>query len=162
MRPRCEESALSAWHSVKRAVAKARRTLRRELQEYGLTPGQARLMHLVGEAEPDGIKLNELSKKTFVTTANITKLMDRLQEAGYVRREADPSDRRVLLAKLTPEGRQLLAKVVPTYRAWAVRLMSCLAAEEQAELTSLLTRLAVHAAAMAESEDSETPEAVTS
>jgi len=40
--------------------------------------------------------------------SSVTYLVDRLEEAGWVAREADPSDRRVSLVRLTPEGREVI------------------------------------------------------
>ena len=140
------ERAMSAWRSMWRAKAQTRKAAAKELRKFDITGGQAWIIRLVGDAGSDGIKLNELSKRTFATSANITRLVDRLEEAGHVVRDNDPGDRRVLLAKLTPQGQELFDRFVPAHRAWVTQLMSCLSADEQVELTDLLTRLADHAA----------------
>src|SRR5690348_14469331 len=78
------------------------------------------LMQLVGQAAADRIGINatdlnclnilsfsgqltagELAKATGLTTASITGVVDRLEEAGYVRRERDPHDRRRVVVRLS-------------------------------------------------------------
>ncbi len=145
--------ALAAWRSLMRLLGRSRMALGRKLRPFGIRPGQAWLIRLVGEAGDEGLKLNELSKRMQVTSANITGLMDRVEHDGYVQRRPDPKDRRVVRAVLTPKGRELLEKLKPVYQAWVERCMSCLTPEEQVELAGLLSRLADHIAELAEEED---------
>src|SRR6201995_3048729 len=62
----------------------------------------------------------ELAKQTGLTTASITGVLDRLEEAGFVRRERDPGDRRRVIVRLNP-GRGM-RDVGPTFgplvKAW--------------------------------------------
>lgn len=146
------ERALMVWRSLMRLFAQSRRALRRELRPFGVRPGQAWLIRLVGEAGDEGLKLNELSERMHVTSANVTRLMDHVEHDGYVQRRPDPEDRRVIRAVLTPKGRELLEKLRPVYQAWVERCMSCLSPEEQVELAQMLSRLADHIAAVAEEE----------
>src|SRR5215470_10853577 len=55
----------------------------------------------------------ELAKQTGLTTASITGVIDRLEEAGFVRRERDPSDRRRVVIRLVLE--KGLAEVAPVF-----------------------------------------------
>jgi len=145
-----EERSLMAWRALMRAVAKARRALRKQLHPFGLKRGRARVLRLIGSAGPEGAQLGQLSQESYVTAANITRVIDRLQGDGLVIRQRDPSDRRVLHASLTPRGQELLEKIEPVHRAWVMQVMSCLSLKEQTQLTNMLNRLAAQAAAMAE------------
>lgn len=62
----------------------------------------------------------ELARATGLTTASITGVLDRLEEAGFVRRERDPHDRRRVVVRLDPErGRRDIAPVFhPVVAAW--------------------------------------------
>jgi DNA-binding transcriptional ArsR family regulator len=90
------------------------------------------LMQLMGQAAADRIGLNatdlnclnilsfagqmtagELAKATGLTTASITGVADRLEEAGYVRRERDPDDRRRVVIRLMFD--KALANVAPVF-----------------------------------------------
>ena len=55
--------------------------------------------------EPEGLRLGELSRRTMVTNGNITGLADRLEADGLIQRETLDGDRRVTVARLTPQGR---------------------------------------------------------
>jgi DNA-binding MarR family transcriptional regulator len=92
----------------------------------------ASLFQLLGQASADRIGLNatdlnclniisftgqmtagELAKATGLTTASITGVADRLEEAGYVRRERDPKDRRRVVIRLVLE--KALKNVAPVF-----------------------------------------------
>jgi DNA-binding MarR family transcriptional regulator len=62
----------------------------------------------------------ELAKQTGLTTASITGVLDRLEEAGFVRRERDPSDRRRVIVRLdAARGMRDVAPVfAPVIAAW--------------------------------------------
>jgi DNA-binding transcriptional ArsR family regulator len=90
------------------------------------------LMQLMGQAAADRIGLNatdlnclnilsfsgeltagELARETGLTTASITGVADRLEEAGYVRRERDPRDRRRVVIRLVLDS--ALRDVAPVF-----------------------------------------------
>jgi DNA-binding MarR family transcriptional regulator len=62
----------------------------------------------------------ELAKATGLTTASITGVLDRLEEAGFVRREKDPSDRRRVVVRLDSERgvRDVAPVFAPVVQAW--------------------------------------------
>src|SRR5687767_14978126 len=50
----------------------------------------------------DGVTAGELAREAALTTGAVTSVIDRLERAGYAKREADPADRRKVLVKMTP------------------------------------------------------------
>jgi DNA-binding MarR family transcriptional regulator len=108
----------------------------------GLHGPQFHALVIVVEAGEDGIRLGDIGGKLFVTGSNVTGLVDRLEQAGYVTRETDASDRRVLLARATAEGRDLYQRVAPGDRAKVKRVLSCLSDDEKVLLAELLDRVA--------------------
>jgi DNA-binding MarR family transcriptional regulator len=50
----------------------------------------------------DGTTAGELAREAGLTTGAVTSVIDRLERAGYVKREADPNDRRKVLVRMTP------------------------------------------------------------
>jgi len=62
----------------------------------------------------------ELAKQTGLTTASITGVLDRLEEAGFVRRERDPGDRRRVIVRLdaTRGMRDVAPVFAPVIAAW--------------------------------------------
>lgn len=97
------------------------------------------LMQLMGQAAADRISINvtdlnclnllsfsgqmtagQLAKATGLTTASITGVVDRLEEAGFVRRERDARDRRRVVVRLVTERavRDVASVFLPMLRAW--------------------------------------------
>lgn len=90
--------------------------------EFGATLPQFDLMAQLFR-EKDGLRLGELSKRTMVTNGNITGLVERLEADGLVLRETPTGDRRVTVAKLTPEGEKAFAAMAAAHEIWLRDLM---------------------------------------
>jgi MarR family 2-MHQ and catechol resistance regulon transcriptional repressor len=134
-----------AWSGFVRAHAAIHRAVHRELKDSGLTGAQLAILGVLAEAGEGGVRLNEISHSLSVTSANVTGLVDRLEEAGHLVRRAHPEDRRVTLAVLTPTGRDMFERVQPAHLERVQFVMSALTAEEQLLLAGLLDRIADHA-----------------
>ena len=81
-------------------------------KEFGLNPAQFNLLMLIKHFGGEkGVSQIELGDKLFVSAANITKLIDRLEKKGIARRFSSKKDRRVNLIKITEKGSKLLDKV---------------------------------------------------
>jgi DNA-binding MarR family transcriptional regulator len=143
-----EQSAMQAWRSFVMAKAEIGRALQRGWRASGLTGAQLGVLRVLAEDSAEGTKLNEISERLYVTPGNLTGIIDRLEEAGYLSRAAHPEDRRVTLAFMTPAGRELFAHVYPSHTARVSQLMSALAVREQELLTDFLSRLAARALEM--------------
>ena len=63
------------------------------------------------------IRITHLAKREGVTQPAISLLVNRLEEHGWVTREADPGDRRAVLVRITPSGEEILEQVRAQYRA---------------------------------------------
>lgn len=63
------------------------------------------------------LRMTDLAEGAGLSTSGMTRLVDRLETAGYVERAACPNDRRGLEAVLTAKGRKLVQKVLPTHLA---------------------------------------------
>jgi DNA-binding MarR family transcriptional regulator len=91
-------------------------------RRLGLNPSEVDAMeHLMDE--PMGPV--ELSRRLHMTSASATVLVDRLEEAGHVSREADPEDRRRRVVRPTQQG------VVSVYAQVAPLVTDLVAAEDQ-------------------------------
>ncbi len=64
------------------------------------------LVHL--EEEPDGVPMNEIASRILASKSGLTRVIDRMEEEGLVRRERPAGDRRVVLVRATPEGLEAL------------------------------------------------------
>ncbi len=136
-----QDPSLVAWWRLARATQSMIQVMTRFIEEHGLTGAQFGVVRCVGEAGPEGLMLTQLSERLMVTCGNITGVMDRLEQAGYIRRERSVEDRRVVMARLTPEGQRVYEQIIPAYRDEVIRLFSGLSLEEQEQLGSLAQRL---------------------
>ena len=136
-----QDPSLVAWWRLARATQSMIQVMTRFVEEHGLTGAQFGVVRCVGEAGPEGLMLTELSERLMVTCGNITGVMDRLEQAGYIRRERSVEDRRVVMARLTTSGQDIYERVIPAYRDEVVRLFSGLSPDEQEQLGHLAQRL---------------------
>jgi MarR family 2-MHQ and catechol resistance regulon transcriptional repressor len=109
------------------------------VHEYGLTTPQFGIIEALYHLGP--LSLGQLADKLLVTGGNVTYVMDRLEAQGLVLRERSPRDRRIIQAKLTPEGRKLISEVFPGHGEFIEGLASHLDVDEQEALRSLLKKL---------------------
>ncbi len=132
-------SALRLWIALARCYATYAKAVAGKVQEYGLTMPQFGTLEALYHLGP--LPLGALADKLLVTGGNVTYVMDRLEDQGLVYRYRRPDDRRVIQAKLTEEGRALVAEVFPGHAGYIEHLSRHLSSEEQAELRILLKRL---------------------
>jgi DNA-binding MarR family transcriptional regulator len=69
-------------------------------QRLGVNATDLRCLDIIQRL--DGVTAGELAREAGLTTGAVTSVIDRLERAGYVKREADPNDRRKVLVKMTP------------------------------------------------------------
>jgi len=98
----------------------------------------------------DGINQETLARRGRFDKATITRAIARLEEAGYVRRERDPEDRRAYRIYLSEEGR----KIEPAMRAiaaeWSEMMLAGFTGEERRQAFALLERMAGNVASATE------------
>ena len=93
--------------------------------QFGLTDAQFNLlMMLRHQGGEEGLSQVELGRMMLVNRANVTGLVERARQAGWVVREGDLKDRRANRVRLTAAGRALIDRVDPLYGAELHRIMS--------------------------------------
>jgi DNA-binding MarR family transcriptional regulator len=81
------------------------------LKEYGLGATQYNVLRILRGAQSDGICRNDLRDRMLTRMPDMTRLLDRLEEAGLVVRARDDEDRRMVRTRVTPAGLRLLAEL---------------------------------------------------
>lgn len=133
------EQALRLWVALARCYASYSRAIACKVQDYDLTTPQFGILEALHHLGP--LSLGELAEKLLVTGGNVTYVMDRLEDQGLVYRERSPDDRRIIQAKLTPEGKKLIAGVFPGHGTFIEELSGHLDDDEQKTLHGLLKKL---------------------
>jgi len=99
------------------------------------------LIH-VGAAPEGRLTMSTLSSDVALTTGGVTRLVDRMAEAGLVARQNCPNDRRSIHVVLTPEGHAMLQRAVAAHIDGIDRhLMAHLDGGDRADLAALLSKV---------------------
>ncbi|MCX8012219.1 MAG: MarR family transcriptional regulator [Desulfobacterota bacterium] len=112
--------------------------IQKTLKKENLTLPQLDILVCLGRSE--GLTLGEIGERLLVTGGNITGVMDRLEKSGYVYRDRDKSDRRIIRAKLTPKGLSLHKEILPIFKKKWNEIVEILTPEEQRQLNRLLKK----------------------
>ncbi len=134
----------SAQRLVK-AFTQFRRYKRKRPPILDLNHSEFALLHKLKHAvKPDspGIKVSELSALMDVTTPTVTQWVNGLEKKGYVVRNADKEDRRVVRIKLSLKGENILKKAFDDFFATFNGLVEYLGEEKSNQLADLLEQVA--------------------
>jgi DNA-binding MarR family transcriptional regulator len=97
------------------------------------------------ERAPDGLKMNELSRRMMVTGGNVTGITDQLVAEGLVERIDVEGDRRAYRVRLTAKGRKAFHDMARQHEEWIVDTFSGLNEKDMAALYRLLGKVKDHA-----------------
>jgi DNA-binding MarR family transcriptional regulator len=109
------------------------------LDALGLYRGQPRLLHVLWDQE--GCTHSELADRLHVRPATVTKMLNRMQEAGFVERCKDAEDHRVSRVYLTAAGRNIQERVHQVWQQLEREALVGFSLEERATLYGLLARV---------------------
>jgi DNA-binding MarR family transcriptional regulator len=99
-------------------------------------------LDIVGHSPDGALRIGDLAQALRITVGGASKLADRIERAGLIRREPDPDDRRASRVALTESGRRTLAAAVETYEAELARILDAeLSETEQRTMHDLVTRV---------------------
>jgi DNA-binding MarR family transcriptional regulator len=129
----------SAFIAVTATYKLMHRNITALLAEEGLTQPQFYALRVMARHGPTPMKT--LSDELWVTAANITGIVDRLESKGLIERAASKEDRRTTIVTLTAKGRKLQEGVAKKYTKFIQKALQKLSREEQETLRGLLARL---------------------
>jgi DNA-binding MarR family transcriptional regulator len=106
---------LEAWRALLRGQALLIEEVERQLAAEGLPP--LGWYDVLTELEKAGgrLRIHELADAVILSRSGLSRLLDRLEEAGLLQREPAEDDRRGAYAAITPEGRRMLKRMWPVY-----------------------------------------------
>lgn len=118
--------------------------VRRRIQEIvepaGITLQQYNVLRILRGAGADGLPTLAIAHRMLEQTPGITRLIDRLEAKGWVGRERQKDDRRLVVCRITPAGLDLLAGLDAPVQDADLRLVD-LCEEEKRQLVALLDRI---------------------
>ena len=86
-------------------------------------------------------KMCAIAKFMSVTTAAMTGMVDRLERLGYVKRELEPADRRIINVGLTPKGQELVNKINLRRRDMIVDVFGKVSEQDRMDYLRVLTKV---------------------
>ena len=139
-----DERRLAAWRALLNAHAAAVRAIERDLASGAYIPlTWYDVLVALSEAPGERARMHELADRVVLSRSGLTRLVDRLEAAGLVRREASTTDRRGAFAVLTEEGKATLLCTWPAYaRGIAAHFARYLSGEEADLVARVLERVA--------------------
>jgi DNA-binding MarR family transcriptional regulator len=133
---------LAAWRAVVTSHAAVTDRVQKAFAAADLPPlSWFELMWAVKTSPEGRPRMSELAEWLTLSRGGITKLVDRLHEAGYLERVSCSTDRRSLHAELTPAGQRMLEEMRSVYEAEVGRHLASLSGEEAELVTSMLARV---------------------
>jgi DNA-binding MarR family transcriptional regulator len=141
-RPDLDPSPIGIVGRVSRLARELEARLEPVYKAHGLEPGWHDVLATLRRTGPDHrLRPTDLTNATMLTSSGTTKRLDKLEQAGLIRREADPNDRRGTLITLTDAGRELIDSVTAAHLANEAELISTLEEDERRALADLLRKL---------------------
>lgn len=134
---------LAAYRAFITAHAEIITRIERDMAAAGVIPlGWYDVLIELYEAPGRRLRLHELARAVVLSRSTLTRTVDRLEAAGLLRREPDPSDRRGAFAVLTDAGLEAMRRAWPVYARGIVDYFARHLDDEQArELSALFERI---------------------
>jgi DNA-binding MarR family transcriptional regulator len=125
---------------LQRLTRRLRRTHAERLVPFGLTPAQERALRMITRSE-EPLRMTDLADHLGIVPRSLTTVIDALEEAGLVRREIDPHNRRAIRLHLTDRGLSVRDDMREARRRAAEDLFAPLSPDDRKTLGELLALL---------------------
>lgn len=133
-------AAHEAHLSVLRTAALLEDAAEQVLRPYGITGAQYNVLRILRGAS-EGLCRNEVRDRMLTRMPDVTRLLDRMEDADLIWRARGTEDRRLVTTRLTAEGRRLVDELDEVITAEHRRTMAGLSEAEQRTLIALLGRV---------------------
>jgi MarR family transcriptional regulator, organic hydroperoxide resistance regulator len=121
-----------------RTASVVSRALSRVLEPWSLSLAQYNALRIIRGAGTGGIATLAIRERMIEEGTTITRILDKLDDSGYISRERALPDRRQVMCQATAEGRRLLDKIDPIVDAADEEAMESLGARDVAQFVDLL------------------------
>jgi len=133
----------SLQHEAMLNIVRTSATMMDEMDELlkarGVTNTQYNVLRILRGAGPEGLCRNELRDRMLTRMPDVTRLLDRMEEAGLVARSRDNEDRRLVSTRITDAGRKVVDELDAPVHEYHARRMGHVSEEQLQTLIDLLT-----------------------
>ena len=134
-----------AFLSIGRTEAVLRDAFERMLKPHGISLTQYNVLRILRGAGAGGLCRNEIRDRLISRMPDVTRLLDRMEEAGLVTRVRDAEDRRLVSTRMTPRARQLVNALDALVTAEHGRRLGHLSRAQLRSLVDVLALVREHA-----------------
>src|ERR1700736_768640 len=127
----------TAFLDLLRTTDRLSRGLIHVLKTEDLSATQYNVLRILRGA-PEGLACGEIASRMITRDPDVTRLLDRLEKRGLISRCRETKDRRMVMARITPEGLKLLARLDEPVQAAHRKQLGHLGRERLRTLTELL------------------------
>lgn len=120
------------------------RVQERLFEAHGLTIQQYNVLRIVRGGPVKGHPIYEIERRMIYRFANVTRLVDRLEVQGLLKRVQDTKDRRVSRVVIAPKGRRLMERLDGPVQELSERITGCCTEEQCLALAERLEKLRDH------------------
>jgi len=133
--PSLEEEVLL---NLQRTADAAMRPVEAEIKSHGLSTTQYNVLRILRGAGEEGRTCGDIGDRLITRDPDITRLLDRMEKRGLIRRERQTKDRRVILTFISQEGLDILAQLDDTVPHTIKRALGHLGERKLKDLCRLL------------------------
>jgi MarR family transcriptional regulator, organic hydroperoxide resistance regulator len=130
--------AAEAHVSLLRTADVVGREIAEVLKPYGVSPTQYNVLRILRGAGPSGLACGEIGGRMITQDPDITRLLDRMEKAGWIERTRDSRDRRVVMTRLTRQGKKLTDDLEEPLSAFERRRLKRVGEKRLRDLVHLL------------------------
>ncbi len=136
-RRRAARTEEAAFLELLRTTDMLSRSLVKVLKTEDVSGTQYNVLRIL-RGSPEGLPCGEIASRMITRDPDITRLLDRLEKRGLISRCRETKDRRMVMARITPEGLKLLARLDEPVQTAHRKQLGHLGRERLRALTELL------------------------
>jgi DNA-binding MarR family transcriptional regulator len=124
--------------NLMRTTDSLERQLSASLRPFGLSTTQYNVLRILRGAGQSGLQCGEIADRMITRDPDITRLLDRLEKRNLIERCRDTRDRRVITARIAPEGLRILQEIDGSHPKLLKSMLGHMSASDLKALCSLL------------------------
>lgn len=130
-----------AYVSLQRTADMMLRKFTQFIKQWGISPTQYNVLRILRGAGPEGLCCGEISDRMITHDPDITRLLDRIEKLGWIERARSTKDRRVVQAKISKKGLELLKQTDQPIEDFNQQASAHMSEKKLRDLIELLTQV---------------------
>ena len=135
-----DEKKIRLAHDYFQVLGQLKRMGWRSKARQKVRPSEFRLLVTLLHSKAISMKVSDLGSEMQITPAAVTHMINPLEKGGHIERLTDPTDRRVVLVKLTEKGRKKIEDLKANFIEVLAGLIEYLGDQDAQEFLRLLTK----------------------